>query len=109
MLNTKELEQAKESINNYIFSEFEHDANFEDLKNIPLAYTTITDYEIPIQVSIDLINMKINTYIGADEPTAEDLATSEKITLDEILKGFDFDSLISGYEEIALDRYPTGL
>ena len=41
-----DLEKAKELINEYCKSEFGYDADFSDMKNIGIAYTTITEDEL---------------------------------------------------------------
>ena len=54
------LEQAKSLINDFCQSEYGDDADFSDLTKISVAYTTVTDDEIPIQVNIDLVNIAWN-------------------------------------------------
>ena len=58
-ITEKELERAKELVNDYCQCEFHHDADFDDLENVGVAYTTLTDEEIPIQVSLDLIQLVV--------------------------------------------------
>ncbi len=59
------LSQAKELIDEYCREEFERDegADYEDLTNVGVAYTTTEDGEHEIQASIDLVNNKIETYV----------------------------------------------
>jgi hypothetical protein len=88
------IEKAKEYITDYVEREFEDsEPDFSDLKNVSLAYTTLTDNEIPIQIDIDLINMQFKTYIdNGDEPVK-----IESASLDE-LETMDFDILIAGWQ-----------
>lgn len=54
-----ELDIAIGLINDYCQEEFQEGADVDDLSNIPITYTTITDYEIPIQISVDLIGFAL--------------------------------------------------
>lgn len=53
-ISDKELEQAKNLINSFCIGEFGNATDFTKLSSVNIAYTTITDAEIPIQVTIDL-------------------------------------------------------
>ena len=103
-----DLEKAKELINEYCQKEFNIScADFSDLKNVGVAYTTLTDYEISIQVSVDLINMKLKTWIGYDFVDGIEPERVEDITMDD-LECLDFDDLISGWQtyiEDSIDKY----
>lgn len=93
-----DLEKAKELINEYCMNEFRHKADFSNMENIGVAYTTLTDYEIPIQVSVDLVHMQLKTWIGtdiiSDDMKPDDIRDIET----EDLEWLDFDDLISGWE-----------
>lgn len=49
--DTELLEKAKDLINEFCEDEYNEPADFSDLGNVGLAYTTITDEKIPIQVN----------------------------------------------------------
>ena len=99
-----DLEKVKELINEYCQKEFEVScADFSDLNNIGVAYTTLTDYEIPIQVSVDLINMKLKTWVGYDFVDGIEPERVEDITMDD-LECLDFDDLISGWQTYIEDN-----
>lgn len=99
-----ELEKAKELINEYYQKEFEEScADFSDLNNIGVAYTTLTDYEISIQVSVDLINMKLKTWVGDGHLDEMEPDRVEDITMDD-LECLDFDDLISGWQTYIEDN-----
>ena len=48
--------EAKRLIETYCENEFQNPADFSDIRNIGLAYTTITEEEIEIQVKRDLVD-----------------------------------------------------
>ncbi|MBQ5562089.1 MAG: hypothetical protein IIT39_01705, partial [Clostridia bacterium] len=54
------IEEAKKRISDFVAAEYDGDsANFSDLSNIGIAYTTTEDDEHIIQASVDLINTSI--------------------------------------------------
>ena len=54
------IEEAKKRISDFVSAEYDSDsANFSDLSNIGIAYTTTEDDEHVIQASVDLINTSI--------------------------------------------------
>ena len=57
------LEQAKELIDQFCQEEYDSYADFSDLGNVGIAYTTVTDQEIPIQVNVDLVNYRVERYL----------------------------------------------
>ena len=98
------LENAKELIKQYSEREFGNICvDFSDLENVGVAYTTLTDYEIQIQVSIDLINMKLKTWIAYDFADVTEPEKIEDITMDD-LENLDFDDLISGWQTYIEDN-----
>ncbi len=85
----KDLEEAKKLINDYCYREFGQDADFSDLENVGVTYTTITDDELEVQVSVDLINMQIKFQVESiDDIKFEDITLQD-------LEWLDFDNLIS--------------
>jgi hypothetical protein len=109
ILSKSMLDNIKNIINDYCIHEFGHEADFSNLNSVGLAFTTLTDYEIPIQVCIDLENMKLKTWIGCEDESDEYLVECIDISYDEIKdNGFEFDSLIYGWDEYIednLDKY----
>ena len=54
------IEEAKKRINDFVTAEYDgEEANFSDLSNIGIAYTTTEDDEHIIQASVDLVNTSI--------------------------------------------------
>ncbi|MCC8182925.1 MAG: N-6 DNA methylase, partial [Clostridiales bacterium] len=58
------LDRAKDLIDQYCLEEFSEGADFADLTTIGVAFTTITDDEIPIQAYVDLVGFKLERYLG---------------------------------------------
>ena len=95
------LANAKTIINEFVKEEYEQseDADFKDLSNVEVAYTTIGDNEeYEIQASVDLINFAINKYCNSN------LIESDKYnSLEELisygLEGMSFDELVFVDEE----------
>ena len=57
------MERAKGLISDFCRSEYGSEADFSDPAKIGVAYTTVTDDEIPIQVNIDLVNYRLERYL----------------------------------------------
>lgn len=94
-LNEKhsDLERAKELINEYCDREFEAQADFSNLANVPLAYTSDEETNLPIGVYADLENKRIlsqfnNVTVRVDE------YTSLSEMNDTALSSLNFDDLI---------------
>ena len=64
--DTELLEKAKDLINEFCEDEYNEPADFSDLGNVGLAYTTITDEKIPIQVkgTMDKENSAVRKYLA---------------------------------------------
>ena len=56
-------ERAKGLISDFCQSEYGSEADFSDPTKIGVAYTTVTDDEIPVQVNIDLVNYRMERYL----------------------------------------------
>lgn len=97
------LDKAKHLINSFCEAEYDSEADFSDLHNVGIAYTTLTDDELPVQVTADLIDYKI-TY----EFNGEVYNTEQYDSIDDMIKdgltGLDFDSIISVPDEV-IDRH----
>ena len=99
-----DLGKVKELIMKYSKKEFNDNlVDFSNLNNVDVAYTTLTDYEIPIQVSVDLINMKLKTWVGDGCLDEREPDCVEDITMDD-LECLDFDDLISGWQTYIEDN-----
>ncbi len=58
------MEHAKDLIDQYCMEEFSTPADFDDMTKIPVGYTTISDEEIPIEASVNLVDFKIERYLN---------------------------------------------
>ena len=88
------LEQAKELIDNFCQGEYGSRADFSDPTAIGIAYTTLTDDEIPIQVNVDLEHYRIDRFL--DDKALECWQYSSLDDLVEnALENLNFEDLIS--------------
>lgn len=98
------LEQAKQLIRNYWQREFEYSESDDrydqlcDLSNVPLAYTTLGDDEVPIQISANLIDFKATTEIDEKIVHVDSFSSLQEM-IDDYLSCLDFDSLISDWSD----------
>lgn len=92
------LQQAKDLINDYSLSEFDNEADFSDLEHIDLADTEWTDDETGkehrIQVSVDLLNYRLDTWVDGDLIESNQYGSLEELISNE-LSYLSFDSLVS--------------
>lgn len=96
--DTELLEKAKDLINEFCEDEYNGPADFSDLGNVGLAYTTITDEKIPIQVNADLVNFRIERYLNGEFLERRQYKSLEELIQNE-LEELVFDNLISASEE----------
>ena len=92
------MERAKGLISDFCQSEYGSEADFSDLTKIGVAYTTVTDDEIPIQVNIDLVNFRLERYLG-DEHLETRQYSSLQGLIDNELENLDFSNLIHVSDE----------
>lgn len=92
------IQQAKNLINEYSLSEFDNEADFSDLEHIDLADTEWTDDETGkehrIQVSVDLLNYRLDTWVDGDLIESNQFDSLEELSGIE-LSWLNFDSLIT--------------
>ena len=61
---TSDLDRAKQLIEQFAYSEYgSDDVDFSDLEHIGIAYTTITDDELEIQVNVDLVHFSVSQLV----------------------------------------------
>lgn len=92
------LEQAKELIDQFCQEQYDSYADFSDLENVGIAYTTVTDEEIPIQVNVDLVNYRVERYLDGQFLERRQYDSLEALIQNE-LTDLTFDDLISVSEE----------
>ena len=93
------LDKAKFLINEFSESEYETTEDFADMHNIGLAFTTLTDYQLPIQVTADLIDHKISYEFDNEVYKVEQYKDIEDM-VDNGLVELDFDDLVDVPEDV---------
>lgn len=93
------LDKAKFLINDFCEAEYREGADFDDLHNVGLAFTTLTDDELPIQVTADLIDYKITYEFDGEVYNTEQYDSIEDM-IENGLTGLDFSDLVSVPDEV---------
>ena len=97
------LERAKGLISDFCRSEYGSEADFSDPAKIGVAYTTVTDDEIPIQVNIDLVNYRLERYLDDEHLETRQYGSLQELISNE-LENLDFSDLIHVSDE-DVDQY----
>ncbi len=92
------MEKAKGLIEDFCIQEHGSGPPFFYLDEIGIAYTTEEDTDIPIQVSVDLVNYQIKRFLGGI-PLEPRQYTSLQELIDNELIALDFNDLISVSQE----------
>ena len=92
------LERAKGLISDFCRSEYGSEADFSDPAKIGVAYTTVTDDEIPLQVNIDLVNYRLERYLDDEHLETRQYASLQELITNE-LENLDFSDLIHVSDE----------
>ena len=88
------LGRAKELIRDFCMDEYESVPEFNNLSEIGIAYTTITDDEIPIQVNVNLESFRVERYLDDVLIETRQYASLEEL-IDIELDNLNFEDLIS--------------
>ena len=91
-------ERAKGLISDFCRSEYGSEADFSDPAKVGVAYTTVTDDEIPIQVNIDLVNFRLERYLDDEHLETRQYASLQELITNE-LENLDFSDLIHVSDE----------
>lgn len=91
---TKSLYNAKNYINDFCLDEYSEEADFSDLSNIPIAYTTDEKTEYEIQVSIDLLRYRMIYQYDGQVVREEQYGSLDDMN-ENALSVLDFDDLVS--------------
>ena len=97
------LDKAKFLINDFCEAEYREGADFSDLHNVGLAFTTLTDDELPIQVTADLVDFKITHEFDGEVYNTEQYDSIEDM-IENGLTDLDFSDLVSVPDEV-IDRH----
>ena len=92
------LARAKGLISDFCRSEYGSEANFSDPEKIGIAYTTVTDDEIPLQVNIDLVNYRLERYLDDEHLETRQYGSLQELIANE-LENLDFSDLIHVSDE----------
>ena len=92
------LEIAKEFINDFCEAEYDSPADFSDLEKVGIAYTTVTDEEIPIQVNADLVHYRMERYLDGQFLERRRYESLDELIQNELAE-LDFDNLVSVSDE----------
>ena len=104
----KQFETAKNLINEFCLEEYGSPADFSNLSKIGIAYTTVTDDELPMQVDVNLENFTVEKYIDNVLVDTEYYYNLSNIT-EKFLQNLNFDELVYVTEqqiETATDTQP---
>ena len=93
------MERAKGLISDFCRSEYDSEADFSDPAKIGVAYTTVTDDEIPIQVNIDLANYRLERYLDDEHLETRQYGSLQELITNE-LENLDFSDLIHVSDEV---------
>ena len=92
------MERAKGLISDFCRNEYGSEADFSDPAKIGVAYTTVTDDEIPLQVNIDLVNYRLERYLDDEHLETRQYGSLQEIITNE-LENLDFSDLIHVSDE----------
>ena len=92
------IERAKGLISDFCQSEYGSEADFSDPTKIGVAYTTVTDDEIPLQVNIDLVNFRLERYLDDTHLETRQYGSFQELIANE-LENLDFSDLIHVSDE----------
>ena len=92
------IERAKGLISDFCRSEYGSEADFSDPAKVGVAYTTVTDDEIPVQVNIDLVNLRLERYLDDEHLETRQYASLQELISNE-LENLDFSDLIHVSDE----------
>ena len=99
------LDVAKEFINDFCVAEYGSPADFSDLEKVGIAYTTVTDEEIPIQVNADLVHYRIERYLDGQFLERRQYESLDELIQNELAE-LDFDQLTSVDQNYFNEKYP---
>ena len=94
----EDLERAKALISTFCSEEYDSEPDFSDLRKVDIAYTTITDEEVPVQVSVDLVDFRLDRSIDGIIVDSRKYGSLKELTEQELVDP-DFDELVAFSEE----------
>lgn len=94
----EDLEKAKGLIAEFCSEEYDSEPDFSDLRKVDIAYTTITDEEVPVQVSVDLVDFRLDRSIDGIIVDSRKYGSLKELSEQELVDP-DFDELVAFSEE----------
>ena len=94
----EDLERAKVLISTFCSEEYDSEPDFSDLRKVDIAYTTITDEEVPVQVSVDLVDFRLDRSVDGIIVDSRKYDALKELTEQELVDP-DFDELVAFSEE----------
>lgn len=94
----EDLEKAKGLITAFCAEEYDSEPDFSDLRKVDIAYTTTTDEEVPVQVSVDLVDFRLDRSIDGIIVDSRKYDSLKELTEQELVDP-DFDELVAFSDE----------
>lgn len=94
----EDLERARALISTFCSEEYDSEPDFSNLRKVDIAYTTITDEEVPVQVSVDLVDFRLDRSIDGIIVDSRKYGSLKELTEQELVDP-DFDELVAFSEE----------
>ena len=89
-----QLDRAKTLIDDFCTYDYASHADFSDLSRVNIAYTTVGDEDIPLQVHVDLEGYKIERELDGKPLDARQYSSLQELIENE-LEGLDFQELVA--------------
>ena len=89
-----QLDRAKTLIDDFCTYDYASHADFSDLSRVNIAYTTVGDEDIPLQVHVDLEGYKIERKLDGKPLDARQYSSLQELIENE-LEGLDFQELVA--------------
>src|SRR5699024_6342886 len=90
----EQLDRAKTLIDDFCTYDYASHADFSDLSRVNIAYTTVGDEDIPLQVHVDLEGYKIERELDGRPLDTRQYSSLQELIENE-LEGLDFQELVA--------------
>ena len=90
----EQLDRAKTLIDDFCTYDYASHADFSDLSRVNIAYTTVGDEDIPLQVHVDLEGYKIERELDSKPLDVRQYGSLQELIENE-LEGMDFQELVA--------------
>ena len=94
----EQLDHAKTLIDDFCTYDYASHADFSDLSRVNIAYTTVGDEDIPLQVHVDLEGYKIERELDGKPLDTRQYSSLQELIENE-LEGLDFQELVAVSED----------